>query len=83
DRNTQEQIRKRRHNLFRRIKEFRDRYDIETWCTMRMPSGRIYVFNTNPNEPSPLTEEVVSSMMIAATKNYSSSLVGPSIDNHP
>ncbi|RDH26468.1 hypothetical protein BDQ94DRAFT_176358 [Aspergillus welwitschiae] len=57
DRNTQEQIRKRRHNLFKRIKEFHDRYGIETWCTMRMPSGRLYVFNTNPDEPSPPTGE--------------------------
>lgn len=68
DRNTQEQIRKRRHNLFKRIKEFHDRYGIETWCTMRMPSGRLYVFNTNPDEPSPPTgETVISTSLPAAT----------------
>jgi hypothetical protein len=61
DRTTQEQIRKRRHNLFRRLKEFNDRYDIEIWLTMRMPSGRIYIFATDPNIPAPSEEEIVSS----------------------
>jgi hypothetical protein len=60
DRTTQEQIRKRRHNLFRRLKEFNDRYDIEIWLTMRMPSGRIYIFATDPNIPAPSEEEIVS-----------------------
>ncbi|KAF4208102.1 hypothetical protein CNMCM5878_005721 [Aspergillus fumigatiaffinis] len=58
DRTTQEQIRKRRHNLFRRLKEFNDRYDIEIWLTMRMPSGRIYIFATDPNIPAPSEEEI-------------------------
>jgi hypothetical protein len=60
DRNQQEQIRKRRHNLFKRLKEFNDRYEIEIWLTMRMPSGRIYIFATDPNEPVPSDEQIVS-----------------------
>lgn len=58
DRTRQEQIRKRRHNLFKRIKEFNDRYQIETWLVMRMPSGWIYTFNTN-DEKAPTEEELV------------------------
>ncbi|ODM18134.1 hypothetical protein SI65_06005 [Aspergillus cristatus] len=58
DRTTQEQIRKRRHNLFKRLKEFNDRYEIDIWLTMRMPSGRIYTFATDPNEPIPSDEEI-------------------------
>lgn len=61
DRTQQEQIRKRRHNLFRRLKEFNDRYEIEIWLTMRMPSGRIYIFATDPDVPIPSEDEVVSS----------------------
>ena len=60
DRTTQEQIRKRRHNLFKRLKEFNDRYEIDIWLTMRMPSGRIYIFATDPSEPVPSEEEIVS-----------------------
>jgi hypothetical protein len=59
DRATQELIRKRRHNLFKRLKEFNDRYEIDIWLTMRMPSGRIYVFATKPDEPVPSEEESV------------------------
>ncbi|KAF4225965.1 hypothetical protein CNMCM8980_006233 [Aspergillus fumigatiaffinis] len=58
DRTAQEKIRKRRHNLFKRLKEFNDRYDIEIWLTMRMPSGRIYIFATDPNQPAPSEEEI-------------------------
>ncbi|KAH8691811.1 hypothetical protein BGW36DRAFT_303791 [Talaromyces proteolyticus] len=58
DRTQQEKIRKRRHNLFKRIKEFQDRYEIETWVTMRMPTGRIYMFSTNPDEHAPTEEEI-------------------------
>ncbi|KAL4732818.1 hypothetical protein BDV11DRAFT_176324 [Aspergillus similis] len=58
DRATQELIRKRRHNLFKRLKEFNDRYEIDIWLTMRMPSGRIYVFATKPEEPVPSEEEI-------------------------
>ncbi|RWQ95411.1 hypothetical protein C8Q69DRAFT_381615, partial [Paecilomyces variotii] len=58
DRTQQEQIRKRRHNLFRRLKEFNDRYEIEIWLTMRMPSGRIYIFATDPDVPIPSEDEV-------------------------
>lgn len=64
DRTTQEQIRKRRHNLFKRLKEFNDRYEIEIWLTMRMPSGRIYIFATDPNEPVPTDENTVSSKCV-------------------
>ena len=64
DRTTQEQIRKRRHNLFKRLKEFNDRYEIEIWLTMRMPSGRIYIFATDPNEPVPSDEKMVSSKCV-------------------
>lgn len=64
DRTTQEQIRKRRHNLFKRLKEFNDRYEIEIWLTMRMPSGRIYIFATDPDEPVPSNEEMVSSKCV-------------------
>ncbi|CAI7582950.1 unnamed protein product [Penicillium pancosmium] len=60
DRTRQEQIRKRRHNLFKRIKEFNDRYQIETWLVMRMPSGWIYTFNTN-DEKAPTEEELAES----------------------
>lgn len=67
DRTTQEQIRKRRHNLFKRLKEFNDRYEIEIWLTMRMPSGRIYTFATNPNEPVPSDEEIVSYLNMYTT----------------
>jgi hypothetical protein len=59
DRTQQEQIRKRRHNLFRRLKEFNDRYDIRIWMTMQMPSGRIYTFNTNPELSIPTEEDIV------------------------
>jgi len=58
DRTRQEQIRKRRHNLFKRIKEFNDRYQIESWYIMRMPSGWIYIFNTS-DEKAPTEEELV------------------------
>ncbi|KAL3469003.1 hypothetical protein BJX99DRAFT_265614 [Aspergillus californicus] len=58
DRAAQELIRKRRHNLFKRLKEFNDRYEIDIWLTMRMPSGRIYTFATNPGEPAPSDEEL-------------------------
>ncbi|KAI9041055.1 uncharacterized protein KD926_007472 [Aspergillus affinis] len=58
DRTQQELIRKRRHNLFKRLKEFNDRYEIEIWLTMRMPSGRIYIFATDPNEPVPSEEQI-------------------------
>lgn len=64
DRTTQEQIRKRRHNLFKRLKEFNDRYEIDIWLTMRMPSGRIYTFATDPNESVPSDEEMVSSVRV-------------------
>lgn len=58
DRTQKEQIRKRRHNLFKRIDEFNRRYDIDSWYTMRMPSGWIYVFNTT-DEKAPTEEELV------------------------
>ncbi|KAL5366289.1 hypothetical protein BJX96DRAFT_30893 [Aspergillus floccosus] len=58
DRTLQEQIRKRRHNLFKRLKEFNDRYGIEIWMTMRMPSGRIYTFATDPSQTMPSEEEI-------------------------
>jgi hypothetical protein len=59
NRTQQEQIRKRRHNLFRRLKEFNDRYDIDIWMTMKMPSGRIYTFTTDPETGIPTEEEIV------------------------
>ncbi|KAK6810858.1 hypothetical protein RU639_013585 [Aspergillus parasiticus] len=57
DRTLQEQVRKRRHNLFKRLKEFNERYEIEIWLTMRMPTGRIYTFVTT-KEPVPSEEEI-------------------------
>ncbi|KAJ5588746.1 hypothetical protein N7537_011424 [Penicillium hordei] len=53
DRAQQEQIRKRRHNLFKRLKEFNDRYDMDIWLTMRMPSGSVYTFYTKEDEAPP------------------------------
>ncbi|KAI2839625.1 hypothetical protein CBS11350_7456 [Aspergillus niger] len=70
DRTTQEQIRKRRHNLFKRLKEFNDRYDIEIWLTMRMPSGRIYIFATDPNKQAPSEEEIVSFLVHKTPADY-------------
>lgn len=64
DQTTQEQIHKRRHNLFKWLKEFNDQYEIEIWLTMRMPSGRIYIFATDPNEPVPTDENMVSSKCV-------------------
>lgn len=63
DRTTQEKIRKRRHNLFKRLTEFNERYDIDTWIIMRMPSGRIYKFATDPSEPMPSDADIVSLIM--------------------
>ncbi|KAJ5588762.1 hypothetical protein N7537_011440 [Penicillium hordei] len=45
-RREQELIRKRRHNLFKRLTEFNGRYKIDIWMAMRMPSRRIYTFTT-------------------------------------
>lgn len=61
---TQEQIHKCRHNLFKWLKEFNDHYKIEIWLTMRMPSRRIYIFATDPNEPVPSDEKMVSSKFV-------------------
>lgn len=58
DRTLQEQIRKRRHNLFKRFTEFNTRYGIEIWHTMQMPTGRLYKFDTG--KPQPTEAEVVS-----------------------
>ncbi|KAJ5198753.1 uncharacterized protein N7498_007870 [Penicillium cinerascens] len=53
DRAQQEQIRKRRHNLFKRLKEFNDRYGIDIWMTMQMPSGWVYTFATKDEGARP------------------------------
>ena len=59
DRAQQEQIRKRRHNLFKRLKEFQDRYGIDIWITMQMPSGWVYKFATKDDEAQPREEDLV------------------------
>lgn len=59
DRTQQEQVRKRRHNLFKRLQEFKDRYGIDSWITMQMPSGRVYIMETTDNA-APTQEEIVS-----------------------
>lgn len=59
DRTQQEQIRKRRHNLFKRLGEFHDRYNMEICITMKMPSNRIYIFSTYPDGHIPTEEEMV------------------------
>ncbi|EED22721.1 hypothetical protein TSTA_062090 [Talaromyces stipitatus ATCC 10500] len=84
DRTQQEQIRKRRHNLFKRLKEFNDRYDISIWLTMEMPSGRIYTFNTNPERRIPTEEEITANKLPVVRKtpaDYASSL--PTIRDPP
>ncbi|KAJ6118808.1 hypothetical protein N7471_013428 [Penicillium samsonianum] len=58
DRAQQEQIRKRRHNLFKRLKEFNDRYDMDIWLTMRMPSGWVYTFCTKEDEAPPIEADL-------------------------
>ncbi|QKX62531.1 uncharacterized protein TRUGW13939_09692 [Talaromyces rugulosus] len=54
-----EQIRKRRHNLFKRLAEFNDRYGMDIWMIMKTPNGRIYTFYTNPDEHVPTEEEMI------------------------
>lgn len=58
----QEKIRRRRHNLFKRLKEFNDRYDIDIWMTMKMPSDWIYTFSTT-DEDAPSGEVLVFNAM--------------------
>lgn len=60
DRTQQEQIRKRRKNLLKRLDEFVRRYKMRIWMTMEMPSGRIYTYRSNPDEAAPTDEEIVS-----------------------
>ncbi|GMG38964.1 unnamed protein product [Aspergillus oryzae] len=77
DRTTQEQIRKRRHNLFKRLKEFNDRYEIDIWLTMRMPSGRIYIFATNPDEPVPVVHKTPADYVSTGETNPAIPLLDP------
>jgi hypothetical protein len=58
DRTQQEQVRKRRHNLFKRLVEFKERYEIDSWIIMKMPSGRIYTFQST-DESMPTHDDIV------------------------
>lgn len=59
DRTEQEQIRKRRHNMFKRMGEFRERYGMRFWVTTQMPNGRIYTYVTDPEQSIPTEEDIV------------------------
>ena len=60
DRKDRELIRKRRKNLIRRHDEFRRRYGMQIWLTMKMPSGRLYTYQSHPELPAPTELEIVS-----------------------
>ncbi|KAL3482759.1 hypothetical protein BJX62DRAFT_245565 [Aspergillus germanicus] len=56
----QEQIRKRRNNLFRRHNDFWRLYAIRRWTTL-MPNGRTYTYRSHPHLSAPIDREMVSS----------------------
>lgn len=55
-----ELIRKRRNNLFKRLTEFKTRYNIDIWLSMQMSNGRLYTFDTEPAQALPSEDEYVS-----------------------
>ncbi|OJZ79693.1 hypothetical protein ASPFODRAFT_54820, partial [Aspergillus luchuensis CBS 106.47] len=56
----QEQIRKRRNNLFRRHNDFWRLYAIRSWTILGMPNSRIYTYRSHPQIPLPTGREIVS-----------------------
>ncbi|KAI2885146.1 hypothetical protein CBS63078_11281 [Aspergillus niger] len=55
----QEQLRKRRNNLLRRINDFWRLYAIRSWVILEMPNRRIYTYQSHPHLPAPTAEELV------------------------
>lgn len=56
----QEQLRKRRNNLIRRVNDFWQLYSIRSWLILEMPNGRLYTYQSHPGLPAPTTAEMVS-----------------------
>jgi hypothetical protein len=56
----QEQLRKRRNNLIRRVNDFWRLYSIRSWLILEMPNRRLYTYQSHPGLPAPTAEEMVS-----------------------
>lgn len=56
----QEQLRKRRNNLIRRVNDFWQLYSIRSWLILEMPNGRLYTYQSQPGLPAPTAAEMVS-----------------------
>ncbi|KAL3262693.1 hypothetical protein ABHI18_002519, partial [Aspergillus niger] len=54
----QEQLRKRRNNLLRRINDFWRLYAIRSWVILEMPNRRIYTYHSHPHLPAPTAEQL-------------------------
>ncbi|KAH1971678.1 hypothetical protein KXV98_005363, partial [Aspergillus fumigatus] len=54
----QEQLRKRRNNLIRRVNDFWQLYSIRSWLILEMPNGRLYTYQSHPGLPAPTTAEM-------------------------
>ncbi|KAI2813551.1 hypothetical protein CBS115989_9363 [Aspergillus niger] len=55
----QEQLRKRRNNLLRRINDFWLLYAIRSWVILEMPNRQIYTYQSHPYLPAPTAKELV------------------------
>ncbi|RDH17160.1 hypothetical protein CAN33_003090 [Aspergillus niger] len=54
----QEQLRKRRNNLLRRINDFWLLYAIRSWVILEMPNRQIYTYQSHPYLPAPTAKEL-------------------------